>query len=71
MRCKCGNDKFYAHQQVYLEVIVDGSGVFHSNHEDVAAAIYDSERPYGPYTCTKCNAEYDALSEHDAKEAVL
>ena len=35
MRCKCGNDKFYAHQQVYLEVIVDGGGEFHSKHEDV------------------------------------
>lgn len=65
MRCKCGNDKFYAHQQVYLEVIVDGSGVFHSNHEDVAAAIYDSERPYGPYICTQCEAEYVELTDSE------
>ena len=62
MRCKCGNDKFYAHQRVYLEVIVDESGEFHSNLEDIAAAIYDSDRPYGQYTCTKCNAEYDTLA---------
>ena len=47
MRCKCGNDKFYAHQRVYLEVIVDENGEFHSNLEDIAAAIYDSDRPYG------------------------
>ena len=44
-------------------MIVDGSGEFHSNHEDVVATIYDSERPYGPYTCTKCEAEYDKLTE--------
>lgn len=71
MRCKCGNDKFYAHQRVYLEVIVGESGEFHNNHEDVAAAIYDSEQPYGPYTCTKCNAEYDSLTETDSKEVIL
>ena len=66
MRCKCGNDKFYAHQLVYLDVTVDESGEFHSNLEDIAAAIYDSERPYGPYTCTKCAAEYDTLTDdHD------
>lgn len=69
MRCKCGNDKFYAHQRVYLEVIVDESGEFHSNLEDIAAAIYDSDRPYGQYTCTKCNAEYDSLTDAHNKEA--
>lgn len=63
MRCKCGNDKFYVHQLVYLDVIVDEKGEFHSNLEDIAAAIYDSERPYGPYTCTKCEAEYDSLTD--------
>ena len=63
MRCKCGNDKFYAHQLVYLEVIVDENGEFHSNLEDIAAAIYDSDRPYGQYTCTKCNAGYNSLTE--------
>ena len=63
MRYRCGNDKFYAHQQVYLEVIVDQSGEFHSNLDDITAAIYDSERPYGPYTCTKCEAEYDTPDE--------
>lgn len=62
MRCKCGNNRFYAHQRVYLEVIVDENGEFHSNLEDIAAAIYDSDRPYGQYTCTKCNAEYDTLA---------
>lgn len=65
MRCKCGNDRFYAHQCVRLEVIVDEVGSFNSNMEDIAAAIYDSEDPYGPYVCTKCGAEYDSLSEQD------
>lgn len=62
MRCKYGNDIFYAHQRVYFEVIVDESGEFHSNLEDIAASIYDSDRPYGQYTCAKCNAEYDTLA---------
>jgi len=65
MRCICGNNKFYAHQQVRLEVIVDEEGDFDSNMEDIAAAIYDSEDPYGPFVCTKCGAEYDSLSEQD------
>lgn len=63
MRCRCGNSKFYAHQLVRLDVIVDANGSFERNLEDIAAAIYDSGKPYGPYTCTKCDAEYDSLND--------
>lgn len=54
----CGNNHFMAHQVVRMDVMVDGD----NNFED-AGEIYDSEKPYGPYTCTKCNREYDDLAE--------
>ena len=51
MRCKCGNDKFYAHQLVRLDVIVDEDGTFDRNmYDNAEAAIYDAEKPYGPVT---------------------
>ena len=63
MKCKnCGNDRFIGHQIIRAEVIVDENGKFYDNLEcGLEAAIYDSERPYGPFTCTKCGSEYDEL----------
>ena len=56
---KCGNQLFYGHQRVYMNIIVDGDGEFQSNQE--GDPIYDSETPYGPFICTKCQADYDVL----------
>ena len=56
MICECGNDKFNAHQQCYHDVVVDGD-----NHFQEDKGIYESETPYGPYTCTKCDKEYPEL----------
>lgn len=64
MRCKCGNNRFYAHQLVRLDVVVDENGAFDSNlYDNAEAAIYDTEKPYGPFTCTVCNREYDELHQ--------
>lgn len=62
MKCTCGNNCFYAHQMVRLEVIVDEDGGFESDiNGDVAQNIYDHEKPYGPFVCTKCGREYEEL----------
>lgn len=63
MKCKkCGNDTFIAHQICRMDIMVDESGEFLRNLTGGAEMhIYDSEKPYGPFTCSKCGAEYDAL----------
>lgn len=56
----CGGTKFYAHQLVRMDVMVDGNNNWLENVPD---GIYDSEEPYGPYTCAKCGHEFDELKE--------
>ena len=61
MKCKfCGGEHFFAHQQAYLDVIVDGENFFIEN--DPAGEV-QGKTPYGPYTCVRCGAEYDELKE--------
>ena len=70
-KCKCGCDKFVAHQVLYADVLVDSENNFESNWDTLHGrpcnsadkAIYESERPYGPYTCAACGTEYDSLDE--------
>lgn len=57
-RCKCGNDKFIGHQLVRMDVLVDADNHFLAQKE-----IYDSETPYGPFSCTVCGAEYENIPE--------
>jgi len=57
-KCRCGNGYFYAHQLCRHDIIIDGDGHFEDNIE-----IYDSEKPYGTFTCTACGVEYEELSE--------
>ena len=62
MKCTCGNDRFIAHQIIHADVIVGADGEFLENvTETLEASIYDSEKPYGPFTCTACGREYDEL----------
>jgi hypothetical protein len=62
MKCKCGNNKFIAHQVVRASVIVDETGTWIDNASDtLEGAIYDSGHPYGPFSCTECNKEYEEL----------
>jgi hypothetical protein len=58
MICFCGNDKFNAHQVVHQDVIVDGDNNWESSGES-----YDSNTPFGPYTCTECSHEFDELTD--------
>lgn len=59
MKCPiCGGNRWIAHQLVRMDVIVDGENNY---EESVEGGIYDSETPYGPYTCTNCNYETDEL----------
>lgn len=56
MKCVCGNDRFFAHQVCYHDVIVDDNNLFEEDD-----GIYYCMTPYGPYTCTECGREYDEL----------
>lgn len=64
-RCKiCGCAEFSAHQRIYTDIIVDGDNHFIKNNStDNSVAIYESEDPYGPYTCKICGMEYETLDE--------
>ena len=62
MICTCGNDRFYGHQIIRVDVIVGADGSFDDNISDcLENSIYDAERPYGPFTCTACGKEYEEL----------
>lgn len=64
MNCKvCGNDEFYAHQLVRMDIVCNGEGAFISGVHNSPLDIYDTGKPYGPFTCTLCGAEYDELSK--------
>jgi hypothetical protein len=54
--CVCGNTRFTASQLCYHDVIVDSDNNFIDN-----IGIFQSESPYGSYSCTKCGAEYEEL----------
>lgn len=58
---KCGStEKFYAHQRLYADIIVNSNGDFASNLDcGLEAAVYNSDPPYGPYTCCGCGCEFD------------
>lgn len=58
---KCGQSEvFIGHQVVRMDVYVDSDGEFTENLPGGPEAnIYDSEMPYGPFTCPKCNTEFD------------
>jgi hypothetical protein len=58
IKCCCGNDTFTAHQRAWHDVIVNSNGDFIEDK-----GVYESEPPYGPFYCTKCEMRYDELSE--------
>lgn len=62
--CQCRHNRFYAHQLVRVGVIVNESGEFVGNlSNDLGSAVYDTERPCGPFQCLNCGMEYDGLEE--------
>ena len=64
MICACGNNRYFAHQILRADIIVDEDGRFDSNIDGSpsSVSIYDAEAPYGPFTCTKCKKEYEELN---------
>ena len=62
MKCKCGNDRFIAHQVCHHDVITDGDGEFSADK-----GVYYGGRPFGPFTCTVCGAEYEELPQPEKK----
>ena len=63
MICLCGNTEFYAHQRVYMHVVIDEHNVFVSTRDGSGepCGIYHADTPYGPYRCTKCGKEYEEI----------
>lgn len=63
-RCPhCGNRNFIGHQLIRADVLVDiDSGDFSDNLiGGLDNHIYDAEKPYGPFTCSKCGYKVDEL----------
>ncbi|MGN0485529.1 MAG: hypothetical protein ACI4HI_18475 [Lachnospiraceae bacterium] len=61
----CGSKRFIGHQLIRADVYVGENGEFDGNLPGgLETSIYDSERPYGPFTCLKCDAEFDELPEN-------
>jgi hypothetical protein len=64
MACKCGSNRFQAHQQLYVDVVVDDANYFMEDAaETVEQSTYECSNPYGPYTCLGCHKEYDELPQ--------
>ncbi len=57
-QCTCGSTKFTAHQICRHDIMVDGDNNFLMD-----VGIYDSETPYEPYHCARCNKEYKDLAD--------
>lgn len=69
-QCKCGNQEFRATQRIRCDVIVDEEGNFLRNDSEdgVRLCASQADSPYGPFTCTKCESEYDDLDELEELE---
>lgn len=62
MACpRCGHRYFIAHQVWYADVIVDDQNNVIGEADGYPGCIYETGRPYGPYVCVNCRAEYEEL----------
>lgn len=64
MACKCGSNEFSAFQVCRHDIVVDSQnnyirGLCGQADQD----IYDSDDPYGPYTCMRCHTQYDDIPQ--------
>lgn len=68
MKCRiCGNETFYGHQTVHVDIICDGDGEFIENaNGSMGASTYEADSSFGPFTCTCCGAVYDELRDGEA-----
>lgn len=65
MKCKhCGGESFTGYQEliVCVDVLVNGDG---ERIKDLDTDIARAHRISGPYQCTGCGAEYDALANDE------
>lgn len=70
MACECGNNRFAAHQQVHVDVIVSDQNMFLDNLcGTVEKSIYEAGKPYGGYTCLNCKKEHENLPQFPEKMA--
>lgn len=74
---QCGCGEFVARQVLHCDIVVDGYGSFVRNDIDPelekkveeaapgvsVVSIYEHGRPFGPFECVNCHAEYDELSD--------
>jgi len=68
---KCGCRKFFAHQTVTADIIVNENNDFVENCSTTDDIVAESaETPFGPYICHFCREQYDELPCH-AFSAVL
>lgn len=65
MKCKiCGNEEFNCHQVLHMDIVCDGNGEFLSPlQESFMASCYEAGRPFGPFTCSGCGANYQELKD--------
>lgn len=63
MKCPfCNGNEFTAHQVCHMDILVDDDNMFLANPNGTADTnIYESQEPFGPYTCTTCGAEFENL----------
>jgi ribosomal protein L37AE/L43A len=59
--CKCGNNRFYAHQVNHHDIVTSGNG-----HYIEDRGVYYSKAPFGPFTCTECSASYEELPDGES-----
>lgn len=64
----CGNQEFRANQVLHCDVKVDGENEFLDDDLPAGSppgekSVYHSDAPFGPYQCTKCDAEFASLDE--------
>ena len=60
----CGGVEFSASQKCYCNIIVDGENDFLRNDsKDDSVNILEADKPYGPYQCLICRAEFESLCE--------
>lgn len=63
----CKNDQFFGHQLVRMDVLVDEDGDY-VDSDNTGGNIYDAEKPYGPFTCTKCGAVFEDLNDGEVPQ---
>ena len=56
---KCGNNRFYAKQEVAYNCIVDEKGNWIEDIQDLS--VYEQQSIIGPYECTECGEFYEVL----------